>query len=210
MIFEVGDQTHESTIQVLESSGLRERTQRWYIELPTVLWLLDRVAAGDISATNVAALLRENMQWTSGCCSLCDAAADSYPDALRRHEEMRSNWQREQERMTPESHPYLLNRGRIHAWNCAHAGRASSPGHPGQTLHSYAKRYDFFSGDTTRMFTDLREETLVCRRATTDDILERLSRRNPQARDPRCKLCSPELPGAWRSETSDVHTSAEH
>jgi len=204
LTFEIGDQNYDASARVFERSHLQGSTEQWFLEVPAALWLLERVAAGDISPVDTSALLRKATRWDSGCCAACDTATKSYPEALCRYEAMHDAWQREQERMTPQSHPYLVNKGRVHDWNCPHSDAPRSPGHPGHTLHAYATRHDAFSGDLTSMLAELQEGTLACRRATANDITEQLARRNPRARDPRCTRCSPELLGAWQSQTSDI------
>lgn len=199
LAFEVASETLTGHACVTEWSG----KQTWYLDAEVVRWLVGRISAGKATADEVAKLLERKLQWDSGCCWACDQAFRAYPEALRRYDEALGAWQAEQARMTPESHPYLLNRGRIHAWNCPRAGKPRPPRHPGD-LHRFAVFYDSLNRDLDRVLDELGEDTLICRRATVADISQRLARRNPHARDPRCKQCLPELPGAWSSETTDA------
>ncbi|USX55627.1 hypothetical protein [Lentzea sp. HUAS12] len=72
-------------------------------------------------------------------------------------------------------------------------------------LHHYAVELDG-RGSIDSILEHRWESWKTTRRMTAADIATRLERRNPNARDPRCKRCSPTLPGAYLSESSDVQS----
>ncbi|TWP54005.1 hypothetical protein FKR81_00050 [Lentzea tibetensis] len=175
-------------------------TDQWLVDVPTVRWLLARVAAGDIGPIEATDILRQVAKWNTGCCYWCDLAAPSYPEALRRYQEMRAAWQREQDQMTAVTHPYLLDNGLVHTTDCTRCQPPREPGHPGCDLHAYTAWHSALQGDLDQIMAALREEARTTRRISTEELLQWLRQRNPAAADPRCPACAPRMPDEWNSD----------
>jgi hypothetical protein len=174
----------------------------WLIDIEAVQWLFNRVSASELDFAEAQEWMRSVTGWESGCCTHCDSAAASHAEAMQRMDQLIGRWNREQEAVTPESHPYLLNKSLIHAWDCS----IMSPARPVNqltTLHEYAIELDGWESLDT-ILERRWESWTTTRRVTAAEIATRLERRNPNTRDPRCKRCSPPLPGAYLSEASDV------
>src|SRR5690349_22928793 len=74
-----------------ESAG--SGTEQWSLDVPSVLWILERVAAGDVEASRVAEELRSATEPASGCCVDCDQVVAVFPGARRRFEqEVLARW----------------------------------------------------------------------------------------------------------------------
>ncbi|UOX90415.1 hypothetical protein MUY14_07260 [Amycolatopsis sp. FBCC-B4732] len=197
--------THQFPRMVeVQAQWSRTDDVRWLIDTEAMQWLFDRVAAGEIDSAQAQEWMRSVTGWESGCCTYCDSAAPSHAEAVRRMDELIARWNREQETVTPESHPYLLNKSRIHAWNCSIVNPIK-PDNRLTTLHEYAIELDDW-GSIDAMLKRYWENWMTTRRITAANLAARLERRNPNARDPRCKRCSPPLPGAYLSEASDVQS----
>ncbi|TQM78162.1 hypothetical protein FHX81_0416 [Saccharothrix saharensis] len=186
----------------VQAQWSRSHDTQWLIEAEATQWLLDRVADGEIDAAQARDWMRTATSWTSGCCAYCDWAVDSHAEARQLMDDLISRWRHEQDAMTPDSHPYLLNKSLIHAWDCPTVSTANPVNHL-TTLHAYAIELDG-CGSIDRLLERHWESWTKTRRMTAADIAARLERRNPNARDPRCKRCSPPLPGAYLSQASDV------
>lgn len=61
--FEFGGKRRDDATLTCTSSG---RSERWSVDLPSVLWMLDRVAAGDVDVLSVQEDLRQAVRWESG------------------------------------------------------------------------------------------------------------------------------------------------
>ncbi|GAB2834371.1 hypothetical protein [Lentzea nigeriaca] len=193
---EVGGHQYVTQVWALQTGEVADGTERWLLDSTAVRWLLDRVADGDISAERAAELVREVSRWNSDCCYWCDLATPAYPEVLRRHRDAYERWQRQQRSMTPETHPYLLDNGTVHRWDCAVAPPVRGPGHPGTDVHTYAAWHGPLNGDVDRIMAVLWEETRVSRRITEGELEQWLLQRNHHAGSPWCRRCSPEPPGA--------------
>jgi len=191
---------------ILQAQYSRVDDQRWLVDVGSVRWLVDRVAAGDITGPDAQEWLRQATSWESGCCDLCDRATGTFADAQRRTRELFDRFDAEQRALTAESHPYLLNKTVAHAWDCRNAS-VRRPGDYTTSLHLYAVQLDGM-GSLDHVLRRAWEPTTIARRLTADEMLAWLERRSRAARDPRCKRCSPPLPGAYRSEASGVEATA--
>lgn len=173
----------------------------FHVDLPSVLRMLKAAELGGFSAADVRAALLQTIavfSERSGCCPDCDDAVESYEQALRDYE-LATTGQREHEsQVTPESHPYIISgSGMVHAWSC----RAPTPrefAHPGQTLQEYVHgaHYDGYGPLGYRLHVGSEPQ-----RMTAEEMTEWLRGRRSVK---RCKLCQPNLPGAFESEASDV------
>jgi hypothetical protein len=193
LTLDVGGHQCVTQVWALQTGRVADGTERWLLDASAVRWLLDRVADGEISPERAAELVHQVSRWNSGCCYWCDLAAPAYPEALRRHQDAHEQWQRQQRSITPGTHPYLLDNGTVHRWDCAAAPPARGPGHPGADLHAYAAWHGPLNGDLDRIMAELWEETRVSRRVTEAELERWLRSRNHHAGSPWCPRCSPEL-----------------
>ncbi len=162
----------------------------WSVELPVVLWLLDAVCRGDLTAENVRGYLIECSSPPGGCCWSCEAIRDTEEVVVAQCARARDEWFATWNAPTPESHPYAATGSSLHAWDCRTLPEPVPP--PIITSkHAYVRyRYDYEHGDGRRD---------PYRRLTIDEAKRWTAR--------RCKICAPALPGAWRDETSDVRST---
>jgi hypothetical protein len=195
LTLEVGGHRCTTQVWALQTGQAADGAERWLFDSSAVRWLLDRVADGEISPERAVDLVHQVSRWNSGCCYWCDLAATTYPEALRRHRNALEQWQRQQRSITPETHPYLLDNGTVHRWNCSVAPPARGPGHPGADLHAYSAWHGPLNGDLDRIMAELWEETRTSRRVTEAELDQWLRLRNHHVGSPWCPQCSPELPG---------------
>ncbi|MGH3973701.1 MAG: hypothetical protein ACRDS9_10305 [Pseudonocardiaceae bacterium] len=92
-----GHRIDDSVLMCL-SSG---QTDQWLIDVPAVLWTLERIAAGDVDARTVQDRLRQATLWDSGCCGECDHAAPYYEEARSRYDAAARHWEHQQEQLDP-------------------------------------------------------------------------------------------------------------
>jgi hypothetical protein len=102
------------------------RAEHWSIAIPDVALILDRIEAGEIDVPSVREELRRATSWDSGCCGECDDAAVHYDQARRRHAQIIKRWEDKQAQISPDDYPYLLNKRKIHRFDCSCLPR---PGH---------------------------------------------------------------------------------
>ncbi|MEU0885635.1 hypothetical protein ABZ345_44230 [Lentzea sp. NPDC005914] len=195
LTLDVGGHQCVTQVWALQTGQVADGTERWLLDASAVRWLLDRIADGEISPDRAAELVRQVSRWNSGCCYWCDLAAPVYPEALRHHQDAQERWQRQQRSITPVTHPYLLENGTAHRWDCPAAPPVRGPGHPGADLHAYAAWHGPLNGDLDRIMAALWEETRVIRRVTEAELERWLRSRNHHTGSPWCPRCSPEPSG---------------
>lgn len=157
----------------------------WSIELPAVIWLMDLVRDGVVAAEYVRELLITMSSPPGGCCWACESLEETESDVIERCRRERDEWLVWWSSVTPRSHPYAVTGSSIHHWDCRTLGEPVPP--PVITSkHDYLKN--------RRAFSPYRRDAF--KRVTVEEA------RSWRLR--RCKICSPELPAAWRDGTSDV------
>ena len=93
-------------------------TEYWSIDVPTVPWMLERIAEGDVDARAAHDRLCSATLWDSGCCGECHLARAHYDGARARHGAVLHRWIQEQEQLDVAEYPYVLNKGKIHTLSC--------------------------------------------------------------------------------------------
>ncbi|MFJ8963316.1 hypothetical protein ACIRG5_28415 [Lentzea sp. NPDC102401] len=165
------------------------------VELNGVLWLLDAVQRGDLSAERMRKLLVDASAYLSDCCQVCDEIFDEWPKLDANQRAQLEQWERRSASLTAESHPYTLNatETKIHRWDCGTVSEAPPPVYPDR--HTYAMRamypFDFDDYDSSRS----------ARRITPAEATAWAAKRK---RPPRCRTCAPILPTVTSSEASGV------
>lgn len=91
--------------------------QGWLVEVPAVLWMLERLAAGGLTPAVARANLLGMTAWRSECCYGCDELPQ---DWLHRQLAARQEWEGSHDAVTSETHPYLVNGAGtvVHRWDC--------------------------------------------------------------------------------------------
>jgi hypothetical protein len=108
-----GHQYDNTEMTCLSGAGV----ERWSIDVPSVLWLLDRIAEGDVDASAARNLVHQATRWDSECCGACDRAAPYFGEAFSRHRAVVERWE-QQERLDEANYPYVENGGTIHRRSC--------------------------------------------------------------------------------------------
>ena len=169
--------------------------ETWSLDLPTVLWILERVAAGEGDAREIRNDLLQATKWDSACCSSCDLAMSHFPGARRRHEETVRRWEEEQQPLDPDNFPYLLNKGKIHRSSCRRPPRPAPPRFP-EDLHTFAVLFSAHSGDLEQVFDFLAGQASAgaCQ-IRSSEIIAMMARDGVAAVKSRlCGACKPRLP----------------
>lgn len=170
-------------------------TEYWSIDVPTVLWMLERIAEGDVDANTVRNQLRQVTLWDSGCCGECDRASEHYDDARAWHEDVVQQWKGQQAQFDPAGYPYILTKGKIHARECHHPGRPTPPRFP-ESLHEFAMLFDLCGGNMDRVFEELEHEASGgAQWLSVREVQTRIARDGVRAVKARlCRTCKPSLP----------------
>lgn len=179
----------------LSCSTLFGGKEHWSIDLPTVLWILERIAAGEVDVREMRDGLLQATKWDSACCSGCDLAMSHYPEARRRHEESLRQWKEEQQPLDPDNFPYLLNKGKIHTSSCRRPPRPAPPAFP-EDLHTFAVLFDGHSGDLEQVLDFLAEQASggACQ-ISSWKVVAMMARDGVAAVKSRlCGACKPRLP----------------
>lgn len=178
-------------------------TEHWSIDIPTVLWILERIAAGDVDARTAQDELRRATSWDSGCCGECDIAAPYYAEACRRHTDSVRRWTQEQGQLDSDQYPYLLNKGKIHRLGCQHPPRPAPAGFP-DDLHAFAVLFDGCGGDLGSVFEELdRRSSRGAQQIGVADVLSMMARDGVAAvKTKLCRTCKPPLPHLDPSATT--------
>lgn len=187
--FEYGGKLRDDVVLTCVSGG---QSERWSVDVPSVLWMLDRIAAGDADVRSVEEDLRQAVRAESGCCSDCDRAAPHYESARRRYEALLSDCTKAADSNTCS---YVLNRSRIHRATC---GRVPKPKAAASMagLHSFAGLFDAYGGDLGGMLQALESEILGGTRwISMQVVLDKIAREGGAAVRARlCRSCKPDLP----------------
>lgn len=165
----------------------------WSVELPVILWMLDQVERGSLTSARMRELLVEATAPVSGCCYACDEVREPEDELLARLARERQEWIAWWNSLTGESHPYVLSSNKIHRWDCRAVGEQPQPPPQYHSKHEYVTRGCLEPEIWTHH-----------KRVTVDEARKWLYQFRRRTYAPRCKVCAPELPGAWRGETSDV------
>jgi hypothetical protein len=168
----------------------------WSIDVPTVLWILERVAAGHVDARIAQDELRRATRWDSGCCGECDVAAPHYAEARRLHEGAVRRWTEEQQRqLDPEDYPFLLNKGKIHTLRCERPPKPAPPEFP-EDLHAFAVQFDGNGGTLDSFFDALdRRSPRGAQQISVAEVLGMMARDGVATVTARlCRACRPSLP----------------
>lgn len=170
------------------------RTEYWSIEMPAVEWILDRLEAGAIDVPSARDELRRATSWDSGCCGECDDAATHYDEARSRHAQIVQQWMDKRAQLSPDDYPYLLNKGKIHRFDCRRLPRSAPPQFPGN-LHAFAVLFDGCSGNLDSVFRVLDDQSLSPQPASMADVSLMMAREGVPATESRlCGACKPCLP----------------
>lgn len=175
--------THQPTH---ERPSIEPPRDDWSIEMPVMLWLLDMIRQGAVTAEQVREDLIECSSPPGGCCWGCEEFQEPEEVIIARCAQDRERWFAAWNTPTAESHPYAAMSS-LHSWNCRILPELVPP--PIITSKHEYVRYRYH-----RDYAGGRRDPY--RRLTTDEA--------KRWRGRRCKICSPVLPGAWRDETSDV------
>ncbi|WP_444949280.1 endonuclease domain-containing protein [Micromonospora ureilytica] len=189
----LGDHSLEgSTLTCWKQFGGKET---WSLDLPTVLWILERVAAGEGDAREIRDDLLQATRWESACCSSCDLAMSHYPEARRRHEQTVQRWREEQQPLNPDSYLYLLNKGKIHRSSCRRPPRPAPPQFP-EDLHAFGVLLEGHGGDLEQVLNFLAgQATGGARKIGSSEVVAMLARDGVAAVKSRlCGACKPRLP----------------
>lgn len=191
---ECGVHRFEGTVLTCES-GLGTGSESWSVDVPTVLWMLERVAEGEVDAEVARDQLRQATSWDSGCCRACDRASNHYDDARSWHEEAVHQWQDQQARFDTEEYPYILTNAKIHARECHHPGRPTPPRFP-ETLHEFALLFELCGESLDRVFDELEHAASGGAQWLSGlEVQARLARDGVRAVKARlCRTCKPSLP----------------
>ncbi|WP_339153626.1 endonuclease domain-containing protein [Actinomadura luteofluorescens] len=175
--------------------------ERWSIDLPAVLWFLERIDAGDVEARTVARALRQAVRRESGCCSDCDLAMPYFDEARRRHEENVQAWERQQEQIDLEKFPYILNKGKIHTVSCRYPPQPSLEKLPGG-LHEFSGLFRACNHKLDAVFAELdRRSSSRAQRINEVYVQDYIARHGVAAMKAKlCRSCKPALPAAGPAE----------
>ncbi|MEU5553639.1 endonuclease domain-containing protein [Micromonospora sp. NPDC047793] len=189
----VGDQSLDgSTLTYWKQFGGKET---WSLDLPTVLWILERIAADEGDAGEIRDDLLRATKWDSACCSSCDLAMSHLPEARRQHEEAVRRWREEQQPLDPDSYPYLLNKGKIHRSSCRRPPRPAPPQFP-EDLHTFAVLFEGHGGDLEEVLGFLAAQASggACQIGSLE-VVAMMARDGVVAVKSRlCGACKPRLP----------------
>ncbi|NDU73729.1 hypothetical protein GWI34_13920 [Actinomadura sp. DSM 109109] len=169
--------------------------EEWSIDLPAVMWILELIAAGEVDPRSVAQQLRTSVQRRSGCCGDCDVALPYYNEARVRYEEIRREWQRQQEELDPDEYSYVLNKGKIHTLSCRRPPAPSSVELPAD-LHAFSALFDACNRDLEAVFAELhRRSSSGARRIAAAYIWDYVARHGMTAVQAKlCRSCKPAFP----------------
>lgn len=186
-----GHRVDESVLTFL-SGG---RTEYWSIDVPTVLWMLERIAEGDVDANTVRNQLHQATLWDSGCCAECDRASADYDDARTRYEAAVQRWKDQQAQFDAAEYPYILNKGKIHTRDCHHPSKPTPPRFP-ESLHEFAVLFDGYGENLDRVFEELdQRSSRGAQRLSVREVQTRIARDGVRAVKARlCRTCKPSLP----------------
>lgn len=173
--------------------SLEPDRDEWSVELPGVLWLMDKVSDGTLSIGQARELLVDCTSPAGGCCWDCEQIQMPEADLLAYCKRERDQWLTWWNAVTGESHPYAVSRSSIHRWDCRYVIQPEPP-----TVITSKHQYMLLGNRLDP------EVTNPYRRLTTDEARKWLVPYRGHSRPPRCKACVPALPDAWRDTTSDV------
>jgi len=178
-------------------------TEHWSIDILAALWILERIAAGDVDARTAQDELRRTTSWDSGCCGECDIAAPYYAEARHRYADSVRRWTQEQEQLDSDQYPYLLNNGKIHRLGCQRPPRPAPAGFP-DDLHAFAVLFDGSGGDLDSVFEGLdRRSSRGAQQIGVTDVLSMMAREGVAAvKTKLCRTCKPPLPDLDSSATT--------
>lgn len=171
------------------------RTERWSIDLSAVLWLLDRIATGDIDARAVQDELRKAAKWESDCCAECDYAYPHFDEARTRYGAVIQRWEQEQAQLDPGDYPYILNQDKIHRLSCTRPPQPTPAPFP-EDLHSFSSLFDACKGSLDAVLEELgRQSSSGPQRLSLSDVSNKIARYGVAAvRTKLCRACKPTLP----------------
>lgn len=198
-VLEFNGRRYEESILTCLTEG---PTSHWSIDVPTVLWMLERISAGDIDPSTARDEIRLATSWESGCCGECDRAVTHYDEALNRHERAVQRWVSEQEQLDAAHYPYILNKGKIHTLTCQHPPKPSPPWFP-ENLHMFAVFFDSCGEDLDAVFAELdRRSSRGVQRISVSYVQNELARGGLGSVKPKlCRTCRPPLPDLDPSTT---------
>ncbi|MDQ3764452.1 MAG: endonuclease VII domain-containing protein [Actinomycetota bacterium] len=173
------------------------------IDVSAVLWMLERIAAGDVDARTVQDWLRQATLWDSGCCGECDRAAPYYEEARSRYDAAARRWEREQEQLDPAVYPYILNKGKIHRLGCRYPPKPALAPFP-TDLHTFAGLFDGCGEDLDAVFEELDHRfSRSAQRIGVGEVLNMIVRSGVGAVEAKlCRTCRPLLPDLDPSATT--------
>lgn len=191
-----GQRLDESVLTCLTSGD----EEQWFIDLSTVLSLLDLIAREQVDPRAVREALRCAASWDSGCCGECDDAAGHHAEARRRHVDAVQRWNETRRELDPDTYPYLLNKGRLHRLGCPRPPTPRPPSFP-ENLHAFAVLFDGY-GRTLDSVLDAMDERSArgAEQISVADVLGMIARDGQAAVTARvCRGCKPSLP--WLDPT---------
>jgi hypothetical protein len=186
-----GHRYDNSTLTSLTSG----RVEYWQIDIPSVLWILERIAAGDIDARVARKYLLDATTRESGCCESCDRAMSHYDEAREIYHSIAREWTESHERLDPDDFPYILNKGKIHTLTCRHPPKASLRPFP-EDLHTFGIMFEYHNENLEAFFEDLiQQSSRNPRRVGLDYVREIMIWRGTAAAQAKmCGSCKPPLP----------------
>ncbi|WP_327034890.1 endonuclease domain-containing protein [Micromonospora ureilytica] len=190
---QLGDHLFEDSI--LRSSILYGGNEHWSVDLPTVLSILERIAAGEADAREMRDELLRATKWDSGCCSDCDLAVSHFPKARHRHEESLRQWEEEQQLRDLANLPYVLNKGKIHTSSCRRPPRPAPPMFP-EDLHTFAVLMEGYGGNLEQVFDHIADQASGgASQISSAEVTAMMARDGAAAVKSRlCGACKPRLP----------------
>lgn len=173
----------------------RGSAEHWSIDLPAVMWMLERIAAGDVPPEVVLERLQQATQHESGCCAGCDLASPYFDQALQRYEEIAREWERKQGLLDQSRYRYVLNKGKIHTLDCRYPAKPTLARFP-QSLHEFGALFDACSYDLDAVFLELdRQSASKAQRIGMDRVLDDIARYGvTTVKAKLCRVCKPVLP----------------
>lgn len=176
------------------------RNENWSIDLPAVIWILERIATGNVDACTVQDQLRRATLWDSGCCDNCDRALPYHDEARSRYDADVQRWERQQ--LDPAEYPYILNKGKIHRLGCRYPPKPTLTQLP-EDLHAFAGLFDACGDDLDAVFDELdRRSSRGAQRISLDYVLNGIARHGVSAMKVKlCRACKPLFPDLSPSAT---------
>jgi hypothetical protein len=171
------------------------RDEYWSIDLPAVLWILERVATGDIEAIAARNYLQGATLRESGCCGSCDRAMPYYDEAHTLYNTIIQEWMQQQEKLDPHDYPYILNKGKIHKLSCRHPPKATLVPFP-EDLHAFGLIFEYCRENLNAVFEDLIERSSrTPKRISIEYVRDIMIWRGTAAAQAKmCGSCKPALP----------------